>query len=130
MNPDMRLLLTAIITALTSSGFMTLVVYLLQRSDKKREKREANNTAQSRMLLGLGHDKIIYLTDKYVRRGALTLKEKRNLKFLCDPYFDLGGNGDADIGYKACQELPVVSDEKAEEMDEHIRRREYGFEAD
>lgn len=75
MNPESQMVLTAIITALTSSGVMSFIIYLIQRRDKKREKEEANNSAQSRMLLGLGHDRIIYLTDRFVRRGAITLKK-------------------------------------------------------
>jgi hypothetical protein len=47
---------------------------------------------------------------------------------LSQPYFDLGGNGDCEIGYNACQSLPVVSDDEAEERDAAIRRKEYGLE--
>jgi hypothetical protein len=79
------------------------------------------------MLIGLGHDRIISLTDKFVRRGSITLKEKRNLEFLCNPYFDLGGNGDAKIGYEACNKLDVVSEEKASELDIDIVRKEFGW---
>jgi hypothetical protein len=130
VKPEMQIVFTALLSALTSSGVMSLVIYLIQRRDKQREKEEANNSAQSRMLLGLGHDRIIYLTDKFVRRGSITLKEKRNLKFLCDPYFDLGGNGDCKIGYDACDKLPVVSEDEAEAMDEKLRRKEYGYETE
>lgn len=127
MNPETQIVITALLSALTSSGVMSLIIYLIQRRDKKREKEEANHSAQSRMLLGLGHDKIIYLTDKFVRRGSITLKEKQNLNFLYQPYSDLGGNGDCKIGYDACDKLPVVSEEEAEAMDEKIRRKEYGY---
>ena len=130
MKPEMQIVFTALLSALTSSGVMSLVIYLIQRRDKRREKEEANNSAQSRMLLGLGHDRIIYLTDKFVRRGSITLKEKRNLKFLCDPYFDLGGNGDCKIGFDACDKLPVVSEDEANDMDEKLRRKEYGYETE
>lgn len=119
---------TAVITALTSSGVMSLVIYLLQRRDKKKEAEDRAESAATRMLLGLGHDKIVYLTDKYVRRGAITLKEKRNLDFLYKPYSDLGGNGDCRIGYDACQKLAVVSEDQAEEMDVLIKRKEYDIE--
>jgi len=128
MDPEVRMIIIAIISGLSSSGVMSLVIYLLQRHDKRKEKAEENNSAQSRMLLGLGHDKILHLTDKCVRRGSITLKEKRNLEFLAAPYFDLGGNGDCRIGYDACQKLPVVSDDDAEEKDAAIRRKEYGIE--
>lgn len=127
MDPQTQMIVTALLSAITSSGVMSLIVYLIQRRDKKKEKEEANNSAQSRMIIGLGHDKIIYLTDRFVRRGAITLKEKRNLKFLCDPYFDLGGNGDCRIGYDACQLLPVISDEEAIAQDAEFRRKEIGI---
>ena len=123
-------LITVLVTALTSSGFMSLILYLLQRRDRRKEKEAADTSAQTRMLIGLGHDRLIYLTDKYVRRGAITLKEKRNLKFLYDPYSDMGGNGDCRIGYDACQDLPVVSEEVAEGMDIELRRKEYDYEAE
>lgn len=121
-------IVAAIIAGLTSSGFMSLVIYLLQRHDKKKDKESENESAMSRMLLGLGHDKILYLTSKYVKRGAITLKEKTNLKCLVGPYFDLGGNGDCEIGYDACLKLPVVSDDEADLMDVNHKRKEYGFE--
>jgi hypothetical protein len=131
MSPEMQtVVITALISAITSSGLMSLIVFLIQRRDQKKEKEEANNTAQSRMLLGLGHDRILRLTDKFIRRGAITLKEKRNLEFLCAPYFDLGGNGDCRIGYEACQKLNVISEELAEEMDIKIIRKEFGFNAE
>lgn len=129
MDPEKTtIVLTAVLAALTSSGFMSLVVYLIQRHDKKAEKEHENDSAITRMLLGLGHDKILYLTDRYVRRGVITLKEKRNLDFLYTPYVELGGNGDCKIGYDACEQLRVVSEEEAESIDQTIRRKEIGFE--
>lgn len=128
MSPETQMIITAIISALSSSGVMSLILYFIQRRDKKKEKAEANKSAQSRMLLGLGHDKIVYLTDKFVRRGAITLKEKRNLEFLAMPYFEAGGNGDGKIGYDACQRLPVISDDDAEILDIDIKKKEFGFE--
>ena len=116
-------ILIALISAFSSSGVMSLVIFLLQRRDRKKEKE----SAQSRMIIALGHDKIVYLTDKYVRRGAITLKERRNLECLTGPYFEGGGNGDAKIGYEDCERLDVVSDEIAEVMDMEIKRKEYGF---
>jgi len=121
-------IITVLITALTSSGFMSLIIYLLQRRDRRKEKEAADTSAQTRMLIGLGHDRVIYLTDRYVRRGSITLKEKRNLEYLYAPYRDMGGNGDCKIGYDACQDLPVVSEEVAEGMDIELRRKEYGYE--
>lgn len=130
MGQDTTIVLTAVISALTSSGFMSLVIYLLQRRDKKKDAERSKHSALSRMIIGLGHDKIIYLTDKYVRRGAITLKEKRNLKSLYEPYADLGGNGDCKIGYDACDKLDVVSEDEAAFMDIDLKRKEYHIEVE
>lgn len=130
-NPETQvIIITALLSAITSSGVMSLVIYLLQRHDKKKEKLEENESARSRMLIGLGHDKIVYLTDKFVRRGAITLKEKRNLQFLSKPYFDMGGNGDARIGCDACEQLEVISEEEADRLDALLIRKELGIETE
>lgn len=128
MEPEMQTIITAVVSALTSSGFVSLVLYFLQRRDKKKEKEESMESATSKMLLGLGHDRILSITDRLVKRGSITLKEKRNLEYLWKPYSDLGGNGDCKIGYDACQKLPVVSEEAAEELDVQMKLKEYGYE--
>lgn len=128
MKPETQMIITALVSALTSSGVMSLIIYLIQRRDRLRDQANANKSAQSRMLIGLGHDRIISLTDRYVRRGSITLKEKRNLEFLYRPYADMGGNGDCKIGYDACQKLPVVSDEEADEADMEFWRKEVLYE--
>ena len=125
MEPEMQTIITAVVSALTSSGFVSLVLYFLQRRDKKKEKEESMESATSKMLLGLGHDRILSITDRLVKRGSITLKEKRNLEYLWKPYNDLGGNGDCKIGYDACQKLPVVSEEAAEELDVQMKLKEY-----
>ncbi len=129
MEPETMMIATAVLSAITSSGVMSLIIYLLQRRDKRKAKEQANDSAQSKMLLGLGHDRIVYLSDKYVRRGGITLKEKRNLRYLYDPYSEMGGNGDCEIGYTACKQLPVISDDEAEQLDASLKRKEYGIEA-
>lgn len=123
-----EMLITAVLSAITSSGVMSLIIYLIQRRDRKKDEENANKSAQSRMLVGLGHDRIISLTDRYVRRGMITLKEKRNLEFLYRPYSDMGGNGDCKIGYDACQQLTVVSEDEAEFADLEIKRKELTYE--
>ncbi len=73
-------------------------------------------------LLGISHDKIVYLGKAYQRRGAITLAEKNNLTLLYKPYHDgLGGNSDGEGYYNYCMNLPVVTDEEAIEMDKKNR---------
>jgi hypothetical protein len=72
-------------------------------------------------LMGLAHDRLVHLTDKYQQRGAITLKEKATLDAIYKPYHDgLNGNGDGQAGYEYAMTLPVVSDDKAREMDKNL----------
>lgn len=104
--------------AIFGSGFATtLLTLLLNRHWAKQDKKESAKSAESMMLLGLGHDRIIRLTDKYVERDGITLKEMRNLNYLYKPYRDMGGNGDCQIGYEACCKLKVISESEAAERD-------------
>ena len=116
-----------IITAATSSGVMSLVIYLLQKRDRKKEEETKNDTATARMLLGLAHDRSLYLTERFIRRNAITSKEKTNLKYLYGPYKELGGNGDCETGYEVCQHLKVVGENRANELDIKVRRQEFGL---
>lgn len=77
-------------------------------------------------LIGMAHDKIIYMTDKITERGYITLKERATLDSIYQPYRAMGGNSHAKAGYEHVIELDVISDEKAKEMDDLIklRRRE------
>lgn len=81
-------------------------------------------------IVGLGHDKILYLTDKIQRRGKITLKEKTNLECIYIPYHALGGNGDGKTGYEYCMTLPICTEEDADEMDRVLRRHEYGLDVE
>jgi len=69
-------------------------------------------------LMGLAHDRLVDLTDKYQQRGAITLKEIATLEAIYKPYSEgLGGNGDGKAGYEYAMKLPVVTDAVAKEMD-------------
>lgn len=114
-----------IIAIFTSNALFAFIQFLISRHDKKKAAENAAETAQSRMILGLGHDRILSLTDKYVRRGGITLKEKRNLEYLYQPYRALHGNGDCEIGYNACSKLPIISDETALDKDAALKRKDY-----
>lgn len=73
-------------------------------------------------IMGLAHDKLVRLTDKYQDRGAITLKELATLKAIYQPYHEgLGGNGDGQAGYEYCIKLPVVSEEQAKKLDAENR---------
>lgn len=68
-------------------------------------------------LLGLSHDKIVYLGDIYIERGAITLKEKATILSIYEPYKKLGGNGDCEIIFNYIDKLPIISEEEAKKRD-------------
>jgi seryl-tRNA synthetase len=72
-------------------------------------------------LNGIAHDKIVYMTDKITERGFITLKERATLDSIYIPYKKMGGNSHAKAGYEHVIELEVVSDEKANELDDMIK---------
>lgn len=68
-------------------------------------------------LIGMSHDKLIFMTDKIAERGAITLKEKSTLESIYEPYHKLGGNSHCSTAMEYMKTLPVVSDEEAKNMD-------------
>lgn len=99
----------AIIAGLTSGGFSSLVIFLIQRHDAKNGKR----SAESDMLLGLGHDRIVFLGDQYIKRGWISKDEYENLHdYLYKPYTELGGNGTAQRVMEEVKKLPLKEGRK------------------
>lgn len=90
-------LITAVASVLASTGFWT---YLQKRMDKK--------SLSNKMLLGLGHDRIMELGMKYIDRGYVTNDEYENLyEYLYVPYKAMGGNGTAERMMQAVKRLEV-----------------------
>lgn len=84
MEEWLQIALTVFTSVLASSG---LWAYILKRSDNKDAKTE--------ILVGLAHDRILYLGMSYIERGYITKDEYENLEYLYRPYEKLGGNGSA-----------------------------------
>ena len=90
-----EMFLTVLVAVLSSSG---LWAFIMSKTNKK--------SASTRMLIGLGHDRIIYLGMKYLERGDwITEDEYENLiDCLYKPYADIGGNGSAERVVTAVKE--------------------------
>lgn len=70
-----------------ATGFWT---FLWQIIDKKNKKHDA----LTRIILGLGHEKILELSFMYMERGYISEDEYNDLmKYLYEPYIELGGDG-------------------------------------
>lgn len=90
-------IITASASVMVSSGLMT---YLFTKCIKKD-----NRTS---MLLGLGHDRILYLGMQYLQRGYITKDEYENLyDYLYLPYEKMGGNGSAKRVMEEVNKLPL-----------------------
>ena len=84
MEPWLQTLLTILGTILASSGFWAYI------------QENKHNNLETQMLIGLAHDRIIYLGMAYIERGYITQDEYENLyEYLYKPYEKLGGNGSA-----------------------------------
>lgn len=81
-----QMVVTVICSILASSGLWTI---LAKKMDKKDNK--------TKLLLGLAHDRIMYIGMSYLTRGDwITEDEYENLHdFLYTPYHENGGNGSA-----------------------------------
>ena len=89
---------TIIISVLGSSGLWAFIQKISEKND-----------AKSQMILGLGHDRIISLCEKYIKRKSITHDEYENLyEYLYKPYKSMGGNGTAERLMEEVRKLPVV----------------------
>lgn len=100
----------------------------LESNDKKQleiiEQLQKNENLSGQSLMALSHDKIIHLGKCYQKRGAITLTEQNNLKFLYEPYRNLGGNSDGEGYYNFCMHLPIITEEEAIELDSNKVKKE------
>lgn len=94
------MILTILCSVIASSGFWAFITKVGEKKD-----------VRTQMLIGLGHDRIVSLGMKYIRRGEITQSEYENLnKYLYEPYKKLGGNGSADRIMKEVNGLKIVAD--------------------
>lgn len=93
----LEIVITVVCSVIASSGFWTFV-----------SKRRDNNNAETKMLLGLGHIKIIEICERYIERGYIRQDEYDSLyNYLYLPYKELGGNGTAERMVNEVKKLPI-----------------------
>ena len=105
MNDITTIIVSVVCAAFASTGFWAFLTHWLQRKDTK-------DSAGSKMLKGLAHDRICYLGAKYIQRGWITKDEYENLHdYLYAPYRALKGNGTAEKIMKDVAKLPFKDKE-------------------
>lgn len=104
METIWQTIVAIVCAAFASSGLWAYIIARKERKDKKNDKRDA----QSAMIMGLGHDRIISLCEKYIERGWIASDEYENLyTWLFVPYEQLGGNGTAKRLMSIVDNLPT-----------------------
>lgn len=102
--PWLQIVVTIVCAVLASSGFWA---FMQRRADRKASENK-QNTVETQMLIGLAHDRIMYLGMCYVERGYVTSDEYENLNdYLYQPYKKMGGNGSAKRVMDEVNRLPI-----------------------
>ncbi len=92
-----EMIVAVLVAALGSTGLWS---YISNRNRK--------DTAERKLLVGLAHDRIIFLGTRYIERGYITMDEYENLnEYLFKPYSDAGGNGSAKRVMEEVRKLPL-----------------------
>lgn len=97
MQIDVTTIMVAVITGICSSGVTGLIQFLINRKDKKKD-----------LLIGLAHDRLYYLAEKYIERGSISQEEFTNLyDYIYVPYHENGGNGTGTRLMEEVKKLPI-----------------------
>ena len=93
----MQVLTSVLIALVSSTGLWSYIANYRNKHD-----------AKTRLLIGLAHDRIIYLGTTYIDRGYITPDEYENLHdYLYAPYAENGGNGSAKRVMEQVKALPI-----------------------
>lgn len=97
MNTWMQTAITIVCSVIASSGFWAFLQKIADRKDVKTQ-----------MLIGLAHDRIIFLGMSYIERGWITKDEYENLHdYLYKPYEAMNGNGSGKRVMDEVKKLPL-----------------------
>lgn len=78
----------------------------LERKRKEEAEAEEKNDVKTKLLVGLAHDRLIYLTNKYLEEGWINSDDYENLTYMYQPYIQGGGNGSVKRNMEKVEKLP------------------------
>lgn len=97
MDSWTQMIVTIVCSVVASSGFWAYI-----------QKKNENKDAKSQLLIGLAHDRIVFLGMSYIERGWISQDEYENLyEYLYKPYEKMGGNGSAKRIMTEVTKLPM-----------------------
>lgn len=102
MTPHhVEMLITIIVAVIASSGFWAFIQFMISRKD-----------TSSQLLMGIAHDRLMFLSKQYINRGSITTEEYENLiTYLYEPYIKRGGNGSVKHMIEdKIKQLPIKND--------------------
>ncbi len=95
-----RTSLIIVCSILGSGGFWAVL-------GKYFQSRDVRTKATTRLLMGVGYDKITTLGLRYIERGSITRDELEDFRrYYFEPYAALGGNGIAERIMREVMNLP------------------------
>lgn len=107
MEPFLQVILAVLALMATIAGSAGFWSFMMTKTKAK--------SSTTRLLLGLAHDRIIFLGMGYIQRGWITKDEYQDfLKYLWDPYSTFGGNGLAEKIFDQVKDLPFAPVDVAE----------------
>ena len=96
-----EMIITIVCSVVASSGFWAVIQYIINKHD-----------SSGKLLLGIAHDRIMWLGKSYLKRGYITVEEYENLvTYLYEPYLERGGNGSAKMIMEKVLKLEIRTDE-------------------
>ena len=128
LSPFFQSLVSTIIGAIFGGSGVTFLTFLIQRHDRKTDKRQGEYAELSRKISeiadavkGQGHDRVIYLGGRYIQRGGSTKEGYENLyEYIYLPYKALGGNGTAEKVMVDDKNLPIITQNEAYERELNV----------
>ena len=100
------LVATIVVSVFGSGGLWR---FLDHRSERK--------SIQTKLLIGIAHDRIWYLCGHYIERGGVTQSEFDNIEAIVTPYLKSGGNGTGKKLWLDLKKLPTITESAAREAD-------------
>ena len=91
------IIITLVVAVFGSTGFWSYI----QTRNKKQ-------SAEDRLLMGIGYSEIIRRCEHYIKRGYIGSDEYNELdRYLFKPYAEMGGDGTAEKLMKEVRNLPT-----------------------
>lgn len=98
---DKEMITTLVLAIFASSGFWAFLLGIVGKAIDRK-------SAKNQMILGLGHDRIICLCEKYLAQGWVYSDDFENLHdYLYIPYKKMKGNGTAEKLMHDVEKLPI-----------------------